>query len=259
MTTKYERLNAILEMLARDGKLDAAAACAELNVSPATMRRDLDHLASQQLLTRTYGGAIANNTTYSLPMRSRTARHASEKQRIGAAAAALIAPGSVVGLNGGTTVTEVARALANRDDLAATDVVTVVTNAVNIAYEMAIRPQIKVVMTGGALQSQSYELIGPIAIDSLEPLALDQAIIGVDGIDVELGARCDNEAEANVERLIAQRAREVIVVADSWKLGRRAFSRIIPTSGIHILVTDTEAPAQMTERFKQAGVRVLVA
>jgi DeoR/GlpR family transcriptional regulator of sugar metabolism len=257
MTAKYERLNAILEILARDGKLDVAGASVELNASPATVRRDLDHLAGQRLLTRTYGGAVANNIAYDLSMRHRTARQAPEKQRIGLAAAALVAPGSIVGLSGGTTATEIARALANRDDLSGAEAVTLVTNAVNIAYELAVRPQVKVVLTGGALLSQSYQLVGPMAIGSLEPLALNQAILGVDGFDVEWGVRGDNEAEASVERLMAERAQEVIVAADSWKLGRRAFSRIITTASVHVLVTDTDAPESMTERFAQAGVRVL--
>ena len=85
-----------------------------LDVSQATIRRDFDQLAQQQMITRTRGGAVANGVSYDLPLRYKTAKHSAEKQRIGAAAAALVEPGMVVGLNGGTTTTEVARALAVR-------------------------------------------------------------------------------------------------------------------------------------------------
>src|SRR6202035_4204605 len=104
------------------------------------------------------------------------ARRAPEKQRIGRAAAGLIAPGSAVALNGGTTTSEVARALATRPDLqdgTGAPAITVVTNAMNIASELAIRQHIKIVVTGGVARTQSYELIGPFATLVLEQLGVD--------------------------------------------------------------------------------------
>ncbi|GAA3354904.1 hypothetical protein GCM10017744_015330 [Streptomyces antimycoticus] len=139
-----ERWNALLDLLTRDGRIDVEEAAAELAVSAATIRRDLDELAQQQMLTRTRGGAVAQNLSYDLPLRYKTARRASEKQRIAAAAARLAEPGSIVGLNGGTTTTEVARAISLRGDLSApggAPAVTVVTNALNIASELAVRPR----------------------------------------------------------------------------------------------------------------------
>src|SRR3984893_2559269 len=121
----------------------------------------MDQLARQQLVTRTRGGMVAGNVSYDLPLRYKTARHAPEKQRIGRAAAALIAPGSAVALNGGTTTSEVARALATRPDLrhgTGAPTITVVRNAMNIASELAVRQHIKIVVTGGVTRSQSYEL-----------------------------------------------------------------------------------------------------
>ena len=163
--SKYERLGAILELLGRDGSLDVDVAAAELHVSAATIRRDLDLLSKQQLLTRTHGGAVSNNAAYDLPLRYKAARHASEKQRIGKAVAEMIAAGTIVGLNGGTTTTEVARALALRGDpqLAYHPSITVVTNSLNIATELAVRAHLKIVVTGGVARPQSYELVGPLA------------------------------------------------------------------------------------------------
>jgi DeoR family transcriptional regulator, aga operon transcriptional repressor len=114
--SRYQRWNALLELMSADGELSVADAAQALGVSFATIRRDMDDLAKQQLVTRTRGGAIAGNVSYDLPLRYKTARHAAEKQRIGRAAAELIPPGSTVALNGGTTTSEVARALATRPD-----------------------------------------------------------------------------------------------------------------------------------------------
>ena len=114
---RYQRWNALLDLLPGDGELTVAEAAGALGVSAATIRRDLDQLVKQQLVTRTRGGATAGHVSYDLPLRYKTARHAPEKQRIGRAAAALLAPGASVALNGGTTTSEVARALATRPDL----------------------------------------------------------------------------------------------------------------------------------------------
>src|SRR5580692_10710876 len=192
-----------------DGQLSVTDAAKALGVSLATVRRDMDDLAKQQLVTRTRGGVIAGNVSYDLPLRYKTARHAAEKQRIGRAAAALISPGATVALNGGTTTSEVARALATRPDLqdgTAAPAVTVVTNAMNIANELAVRPHVKIVVTGGVTRGQSYELIGPFATLVLAELTLDWAILGVDALDPRTGASAHHEGEASINHLMATRA-----------------------------------------------------
>jgi len=150
--SRYRRWNELLELLAADGQLQVERAAQVLGVSAATVRRDFDELARQQMLTRIRGGAVAKGVTYDLPLRYKTERHPSEKQRIAAVAAALVLPGQIAGFNGGTTTTEVARALAVRADLnsgAPSPGLTIVTNALNIATELAVRQHIKIVATGG--------------------------------------------------------------------------------------------------------------
>ncbi|MFC1414282.1 DeoR/GlpR family DNA-binding transcription regulator [Streptacidiphilus sp. N1-12] len=257
---RHERLNAILDLLATGGTLDVDDVAQELSASAATIRRDLDHLAQQQLLTRTHGGAVANATSYDLPLRYKTARRAGEKQRIGAAAAALVPAGAVVGLNGGTTTTEVARALAIRADLQTegTDAqITLVTNALNIAAELTVRPHVKIVVTGGVARPQSYELTGSLANGVLEQLALDIVVLGVDAVNVDLGASAHHEGEATINRLMVSRAELVVVVADSSKLDRRAFARICPLSEVDVLVTDTAASAETVQAFEAARIKVI--
>jgi len=256
---RYARLNTLLELLNESGRLDIDEVAARLDVSAATIRRDLDHLAEQQLVTRTRGGAVSNSVSYDLPLRYKTARHATEKQRIGEAAAALVRRGMVVGLTGGTTATEVARAMARRRELAATDgepAVTLVTNAVNIANELVIRPQIKIVVTGGVARPQSYELIGPLAERILGEMSLDMAILGVDSIDPDFGASTHHDGEAGINSLMARQARQVIVAADHSKLQQRSFVRVCPVSEVDVLVTDSGAPDEVVAAFQQAGIEV---
>jgi DeoR/GlpR family transcriptional regulator of sugar metabolism len=262
--SKHERWSRLLELLAAEGKLEVEEAATTLEVSPATIRRDLDELAEQQMLVRTRGGAVAHGVSYELPLRYKSSRHASEKQRIAAAVAELIGEGDVVGLNGGTTTTEVARALAlraaggGRRELSEVTApsLTVVTNALNIAGELAVRPQIKIVVTGGVARPQTYELVGPLTVGVLNEVVLDVAVLGVDGVDPQLGLMTHQEDEASISRLFAERARRVVVATDSSKMGRRAFARICGLDRVDVLVTDSALPSEMAARLSEAGIKV---
>ena len=153
-------------------------------------------------------------------------------------------------LNGGTTTSEVARALATRPDLqdgTGAQAVTVVTNAMNIASELAVRQHIKIVVTGGVTRAESYELIGPFASLVLAQLTLDWAILGVDAPDPRTGATAHHEGEASINYLMATRADQVMIVTDSSKLGQRAFARVCAADEIDVIVTDRE-PARPARR-----------
>ncbi|MCX4702818.1 DeoR/GlpR family DNA-binding transcription regulator [Streptomyces sp. NBC_01352] len=260
MAAPQDRWSALLDILTRDGRIEVEAAADVLHVSTATIRRDLDELARQQMVTRTHGGAVINAIAYDLPLRYKAARNAPEKERIANAAAGLVKAGAVVGLNGGTTTTAVARALAIRPELStegAGPSLTVVTNALNIANELVVRRHVKLVLTGGVARPASYELTGPLATGMLAQITLDHAFIGVDAIDVRHGATAQDEGEAGINWALARRAERVIVVADSSKLGRRAFARICPVEDIHVLVTDKAAGPELTEPFAAAGVEIV--
>jgi DeoR family transcriptional regulator, aga operon transcriptional repressor len=207
----------ILEELAAGGSVGVAEIAAKLGVSTASIRRDLQLLEKQRLRSRTHGGAVADSTDYELPLRYRGGRHRDEKRRIAAAAADRIGDDvASVGLTGDTTTTEVARRLADRQGL------TVVTNAHNIAAELAVRPDLKLTVTGGTARSESYELVGPPAEATLEGMNLDLAAVVVDGSKVE----------------------------------RLAFARICDVSAVHELITDASAPAPELRRLADAGIDI---
>ncbi|GIV00328.1 MAG: DeoR family transcriptional regulator [Actinomycetota bacterium] len=246
-----ERLGIILEELSARGSVTVSELSDRLGVSAATVRRDLEHLEEQRLLTRTHGGAVAQMVSYELPLRYRSARRQEQKRRIGQEAARRAHDGVAIGLTGGTTTTEVARAIVDRR-------LTVVTNALNIASELAIRPNIKLVVTGGVARPESYELVGPLADRTLADLHLDVTFIGADGITAEAGLTTHHEIEAHTDRALMERARHVVAVADGSKLGKVAFARICPITAVHELVTDAEADPAELRAIADAGVRVTV-
>ncbi|SFA89644.1 transcriptional regulator, DeoR family [Amycolatopsis marina] len=259
---RHERLTAVLDMLSDQDSITVDDVVEKLGASPATVRRDLDHLAKQQLLTRTRGGAVAASVSYDLPLRYKASRQAPEKERIAQVVAGLIRPGSTIGLNGGTTTTNIARAIALHEAFqtdGSQPGVTVVTNALNIASELAVRPQVKVVVVGGVVRTHSYEIIGPLAERMLEGLSVGMAVIGVDAISPEFGAMAFDEREAATNALLAAHAERVVVAADSSKLDQRAFARIVPVSALDVLVTDVDADARVVERFRETGVEVFQA
>ena len=247
---KSARLNAILEQLATGNAVDVSGLAKELGASPATIRRDLATLGRQRLLERTHGGAVAQAVSYELPLRYKGVRFAEEKRRIAAAAAGRVTEGMAVGLTGGTTATEVARALADRPRL------TIVTNALNIASELGVRPNIKLIVTGGLARSQTYELSGPIAEASLAGLTLDVAFIGVDGVDAKAGCTTHEEVEAHTNQVMIRHAQRAVLVADSSKIGKVTFARICPARDIDELITDRAADPGAVGALREIGMQV---
>jgi DeoR family transcriptional regulator, aga operon transcriptional repressor len=247
---RAERLGQILERLAGNGSVSVADIASDLDVSAATIRRDLQLLESQRLLARMHGGAVAHGVLYELPLRYKSARYQQEKVRVAQEAAGRVSDGMAVGFTGGTTTTEVARGIAERQRL------TVVTNALNIASELALRANLKLVVTGGVARSESYELVGPLAEKSLAGLNLDVVFIGVDGIDASAGLTTHHEIEAQTNRALIERAQHVVVVADSSKIGAVAFARICDLERVHEMITDSGADRGIIQRISDAGVEV---
>ena len=224
----------------------------EMHVSAATIRRDLQLLEEQRLLERTHGGAIPHGVLYELPLRYKGTRQPEQKRRIASEAAGRVLEGWAIGLNGGTTTTAVARALVDRGRL------TIVTNALNIAAEIAVRPNLKLVVTGGVARPESYELVGPIAEASLEGLNLDMVFLAVDGISAKAGLTTHHEIEAGTNRALMARAAHVVVVADSSKLRDVAFARICELADVDELITDDGAEPGAVAAIEDAGVAVTV-
>lgn len=248
----------------RQGSLEVDEAALSLHVSSATIRRDFDRLAEQQLLNRTHGGAVATGGSFRLPLTYKIASQEDAKKRIAAVAAQMVERHQVVGLNGGTTTTEIARVLATLPTLKPGSVgdppaLTVVTNALNIATELTVRHQIKIVVTGGVARPQSYELTGPYAEQVLHDIVIDIAFVGVEGLDPRIGATARHEDEARVNQQIAARASRVVIVTDSSKFERHAFAMIRTPDQIDTIITDEGISEKAAKILESAGVTIVIA
>lgn len=244
----------ILNHLAIHAELDVIELSELLSVSPSTVRRELSIMEGSGLLVRLHGAArLPSPISYEAPYEKRAADHIENKRRIAAAAKGLIAPNSVIGIMGGTTCTELAR------QMRAIERITVVTNALNIPLEMQGSVAKRVMVTGGILNENSYELVGSQASASLENVHLAMAFVGASGVSLEFGFSMSDEQEADIGRAYIQAAERTVVLADSSKLGRLTFARLCPLNGVHTLITDEGITRQDREALADAGLQVLIA
>lgn len=259
--SRSERVKEILDRIVSSGAVSVEDVMEDFGVSAATARRDLDLLSAQQLVTRTHGGARSNRSTGEVPMRYRAAGRRREKLAIARSTVKLITDGEVVAFNGGTTTTTVAWELgvqlAERHPHEE-DVTTVVTNAINIANDLAVRTQLRVVVTGGVARSRSYELVGPLAEALLPRISIDTLVLGVSALSPSEGLFTHHDGEASVNAALVAAARRTIVVADSTKVGMHAFARICGLDEVDVLVTDGELTAEQCVEIEGAGVQVVV-
>jgi DeoR family transcriptional regulator of aga operon len=249
-----ERRRAILEMIDREGRVLVKDLASRFQTSVVTVRKDLEILHSRGLLQRTHGGALPAQAGALVDpsLSEKEKQHRKEKQRIGDAAAALVKEGESVILDSGTTTTEVARALRNGRRL------TVITNAVNIATELA-GSSIEVILTGGTLRENSFSLVGPLAEETLRRLSADILFLAVDGFDVRVGPTTPNLAEAHVNQVMVETSRRTVVVCDSSKFGRRSLCQITALSNIHHVITDSRISKGDLEALAVAGIKVTIA
>jgi len=248
-----ERRRSILEVLNRNGRVFVKELADQFNTSQVTIRKDLESLHEQNHLHRTHGGALPcrEGALEDPTLREKEQLHRKEKLHIATAAARMVNEGQVVILDSGTTTTAIARALRVFKKL------TVVTNAVNIAVELAGTP-IDVILTGGTLRKNSFSLVGPIAEETLTHLNSDILFLGVDGFDVRHGLSTPNLLESKVNRMMAQIAKRTVAVCDSSKFGRRSLSLIIETSAVQQVITDRGISKSDLRVLKEAGVEVTI-
>jgi len=258
MSSKTDKRAKEILRLLRHGKTSVEDLTAELTASPASIRRDLTRLEERGLVYRTHGGAMLTGKAAYEPFRFdasfqvREDRFAAEKQRIAHAAAALVKEHETIGLAPGTTTTLIARQLLHRRGI------RIVTNAVNIGMELSSATALDTTLTGGAMRwAGAFSLVGPAAIETLNMFVLDRLFLSVTGVDAERGATIIEPEEAAVSRVMVRQAREVVVVADSSKIGMVSPAVICPSRDIDLLITDDGISEEATNAFAASQVKVL--
>jgi DeoR/GlpR family transcriptional regulator of sugar metabolism len=226
-----------------------------LGVSLATIRRDLAEMESVGLIRRVHGGAVLpeEELGVSPSVSQRTLLNSDYKRRIGEVAATLVADGDVIMISSGTTTLEFARHLGDKQNL------TVITNAINIAYVLSSFPNLMVVVLGGYLHHSELSLLGHLTEQALQRLHAPKFFTATPAIDATYGLSNDYLPEVRTDQALIAAASQVIVLADHTKLGQRRTVQVAPITAVHTLVTDADASPEQVAAFKEAGLTVILA
>ena len=250
LTTQRKQL--ILERLRQSGQIVAKALSEELGISEDTVRRDLRELAAEGLLQRVHGGALpASAATGNLQVREQLAPE--EKRALGRAGAALVQPGQVVILDGGTTSLQVVQHLPLHLQA------TVVTHSPTVAAALAAHTGIEVLVLGGRLFRHSMVNVGATVVEAAAQLRADLYLMGVTGVHAEAGLTTGDFEEAAVKRALHRRAAETVVLASSDKLGAASAFTVAPLQALASLVVPAGTPPRMRKALEAAGAPVRVA
>lgn len=245
-----QRQQDILSAARTDGRVVVELLAQAFDVTPQTIRRDLNELCQRGLLSRIHGGAMPANSVSNVAYEERRHLASAEKRLMGAAAAALIPEQCSVMLNIGTTTEQVARALIGHAGL------VVITNNINVINILTGSPGKELILAGGVVRQTDGGIVGEAAVEFIRQFKADIAVIGASAID-EDGAILDfDHREVSVARAILDSARKVILTADHLKFERTAPMRICGIERIDTFITDRAPPAAFMQVCKVHGVTV---
>jgi len=244
-----QRKHLILQTLQQEGQVLAKPLSEALGVSEDTIRRDLRELAREGALQRVHGGALpASPAVVDLARREQLSPEA--KQALGRAAAAMVEPGQVVFVDGGTTTLQMVRALPA--DLRA----TVVTHSPVIAAELVRHPALELVLIGGRVFKHSGVAVGTAAVQAIREIRADTYFMGVTGLHVEHGLSTGDLEEAHIKRALIESAAETVVLLSADKLGVASPYVIAPARAVSTVLLQGPAPAATLAALRKMGIAV---
>lgn len=249
-----ERRTQILQIVRTEGRAKVNDLVRRFNTSAVTIRSDLNELHQRGVIQRSHGGAVIQETVFrESPVQERVNNQSKEKQRIGAMAATMVQEGDTIILDSGTTTLEVARHLQNFRHL------QVLTNGLNIAVELLSSRTIQTIIMGGSVRNDSASVVGRATEDMLEQFAADKLFLCGAGCDPEFGVSGTNLDETMANRAMLRAAREIIVVADSSKFTKRSMSLIASFAEVDMVISDVGLPAELQERVRSFGCKLVLA
>ena len=252
-----ERQDHIARIVEEHGRARVADLASTFRVSGVTIRKDLAALERQGRVVRTHGGAVTlgrAGAERAFDVRERIQRD--EKDAIGREAAGMVVDGESIALDASTTALALARHLKARGGWLH---LTVITNGLRIASELAGHPGISVVMPAGFLRWEALSLVGPLGEGLFEKVNTQKAFMGAAGFALEAGLSDATEEEAQIKRLMVRGASEVVGLVDHSKWGRAAFATFCETSDMAVVITDAGAPSAMVDQVRRAGIEVRLA
>ncbi len=249
-----ERRKIILEKIKKEKAVSVHELAEELNTTVVTIRRDLDLLDKQGLVIRSHGGAIIKEEKVGYEFRFETRKDYSQdiKAKIGKKAASLVTAGDSIGIDVGTTAYEMSRYLRNVGSL------NVVTASIPVVNELLSCEDINLICTGGEVSRKDKSLIGHNAIRTLKEYILDKAFIGVAGISFDCGFTLFNMNDALVKRVLVERSKEVIVLADATKIGVACHAFFCDLEAADKLITDRRITPADRALLESHGIEVII-
>lgn len=250
------RRRRIVDELRKRGAVRTLELAHFFSVSPMTIRNDLSVLAERGLLERVHGGAVFKGVLGLEPSYFEKGNlNIEEKQAIGKTAVTLIKDEMVLFIGNGTTTMQIIHALKKNTFKQ----LTIFTNAVTHALELADIPNIDVYVIGGYLRGVSYAMVGPLAHAALGCAYFDIAFLGSNGVSAKYGVTIPSLEEAYTASEVVRRAKKTVIVADHTKLGAAAHAKIADIKDVHILITDSKASVDDVKALRNLGLEVIIA
>ncbi|WP_300358664.1 DeoR/GlpR family DNA-binding transcription regulator [Fusobacterium sp.] len=248
-----DRYNKILDILERDGSVKTSKLVELLGISLETVRRDLDFLEKQGELQKVHGGAIlknkeGTNLTYSL----REIKNTEEKKEIANLALNYIKEGETIALNSSTTNVEIAKLIKNRYSS-----LTVVTNSLRIAEELADQKSINLILAGGVYNKNEFAFLGEITSNFLDKFSVDKSFVSVGGISLKRGITDFLMDEVLVERKMIEIGEKAIILADSSKIDSNSLIKICEMKDINFILTDSKLSDDIKQKYKDENINII--
>lgn len=247
-----ERHEKIIDCVNKERVVSVIALSEYLGVSKVTVRKDLDILSKRGYIIKKHGGVCSVDSDFAqeIPYLRKYRKNIDEKRKIGIKAAEYIFDGDVIILDAGSTTLEIARNITNKN-------ITVITNDVKIASELALSLTVDLIITGGTVKKSVYTVLGKETESFFERIHANKAFIGADAIDIEFGVTNRTLEESSVKATMIESADEVIVVSDHTKLGKKVFAFVCKLQNVNKFITD-KIGDESKKRFEELGVEVIV-
>lgn len=251
MSSSENRREEIIELIQTNGKVKVSELSERYGISEVSIRKDLLMLEAEGHLTRIHGGAVGMNKLYvNMDLSDRIKTNANAKRELASLAVKFIEDNDTILMNAGTTLTYVLRALRGKKNI------TIVTNSIPNATEVALYPSFNVILLGGELDSKYQFTYGQDAIHQLENYHATKCILSVDGISAESGLTLYYANEAALARKMIASSDMTIVCADSTKLGKNVFARVTDAKETDILLTNKSTNYETLEKLRELGVKI---
>lgn len=251
---KSIRHTQIRDIVNENGQITVTELNNLLNVSEATIRRDLEELSQIGWLRRTHGGAVrVERAEKEPPILQRQVEQADEKLRIGQLSATLVAARQTIFLGSGSTVAAMAPHLRDIADL------TIITNSLPVINQLAGQENIELIVIGGMLRQSEMSMVGHIAEMAVREFRADLVFMGMRAVDAEHGFTSDFMPEAMTDRAILQIAPHRVVVADHTKFGRVSTVFLAPITAVHTIITDDKLQPEIAVELREKGLELILA